>query len=196
MDFGEGWKKIKESWKNAIIPAILNYIPIVNFISIGYILEAIKRANEEALPKAENYGSLFTRGLGSAVAQLVYGIIFAIIGAIFALIAKKSIAVLVLLEFLVILAAVLVMPAVQVSYAFGGFSEALNFNRVFKIATNLGFIGSWFLPGLVAGVIVGIIFGILYTVASSITILEPLVFYYVALYVAHYMGRKYMEINK
>lgn len=79
----------REWTKKIAIGGIINIIPIVNFIAIGYTLIIFKSfLNKEKppLPEWKNFGDLFTSGLTIFLICMIYGIIplFTIlIGALF-----------------------------------------------------------------------------------------------------------------
>jgi len=60
-----------------LIGGIINIVPIVNFIAMGYALEETKRAyegRELPLPEWDNFSDYFMKGLMAAVAGFVYSI--------------------------------------------------------------------------------------------------------------------------
>jgi hypothetical protein len=67
-----------ESWiMKIVIGAILSLIPIVNFMMLGYVLEALKRSVDDMdvpLPEWDDFGGKFMKGLMVFVILLVYSI--------------------------------------------------------------------------------------------------------------------------
>jgi hypothetical protein len=67
-----------ESWiMKIVIGGILSFIPIVNFMALGYMLEALKRAAdgvEVPMPEWDDFGGKFVKGLVLFVIGLVYTI--------------------------------------------------------------------------------------------------------------------------
>lgn len=67
-----------ESWiMKIVIGGILLFIPIVNFIALGYMLEALKRAADGVdipLPEWDDFGGMFIKGVMVFVIGLVYSI--------------------------------------------------------------------------------------------------------------------------
>ncbi len=65
-----------ESWiMKIVIGGILMFIPIVNFMAMGYMLEALKRAAdgmEIPMPEWDDFGGKFVKGLVLLVIGLVY----------------------------------------------------------------------------------------------------------------------------
>ncbi|NIN64040.1 MAG: DUF4013 domain-containing protein [Anaerolineae bacterium] len=65
-----------ESWiMKIVIGGILMFIPIVNFMALGYMLEALKRAAdgmEIPMPEWDDFGGKFVKGLVLLVIGLVY----------------------------------------------------------------------------------------------------------------------------
>lgn len=59
---------------NLLILIILNVIPIINFIVIGYFVRVVRTDAEEP-PKIGDYGGLFVEGLKLAIAALIYAIV-------------------------------------------------------------------------------------------------------------------------
>ena len=76
-------KKLFSDGGRLIILIILNIIPVVNWILLGYASRVLKEAPEgKAPPKLEDYGDLFLEGAKVFFAGLIYMIIpLAIVGA-------------------------------------------------------------------------------------------------------------------
>ena len=66
-------------WKRKVlIGGLLNIVPIINFLSIGYAYMVFRRAVERGpmdLPEWEDWGKLFLRGLILFVIALIYNIV-------------------------------------------------------------------------------------------------------------------------
>ena len=83
-------KKLLIDGGRLIILIILDLIPIVNWIVVGYAAQVLQEApSSEAPPRLENYGKLFVDGAKVSVAMLIYmivplGLIFAGAGSLFA----------------------------------------------------------------------------------------------------------------
>jgi len=58
-----------------IIMSVLNLIPVVNLVVIGYAAQAMKDASKKELSKPGEYGSLWFTGLKVVVAGLIYFLI-------------------------------------------------------------------------------------------------------------------------
>lgn len=75
-----------QSWVNkVVIGGLVNIVPIVNFIAIGYALSyfaGLLRRGENALPEWKDWGALFVIGLKAFVIMLVYLIGVIIFGAL------------------------------------------------------------------------------------------------------------------
>ena len=67
-----------ESWiMKIVIGGILLFIPVVNFIVLGYVLEALKRSADGMdvpLPEWDDFGGKFVKGLMLIIIGLVYTI--------------------------------------------------------------------------------------------------------------------------
>jgi VanZ family protein len=80
LDIGKSFTYMfeDENWiKKIIIGGVLLLIPIVNFISMGYMVEALKRTAEGIdipLPEWDDFGGKFMKGLMLFVIGLVYSI--------------------------------------------------------------------------------------------------------------------------
>jgi hypothetical protein len=68
-------------WVRWVLLTIVSIIPIVNFISLGYVME-IYRGTKPA-PELENWGTLFVDGLKLFIVMLIYAIPVLVIIAIF-----------------------------------------------------------------------------------------------------------------
>ena len=69
-------KKLFSDGGRLVILIVLNVIPLVNWIVLGYAAHVLREAPaSEAPPKLEKYGDLFTYGAKVSIASLVYMII-------------------------------------------------------------------------------------------------------------------------
>lgn len=66
--------KLFNNMANLILLIVVNLIPIVNFILVGYVAKII-RENPEEPPKLSDYGKLFVDGLLVIIAALIYALI-------------------------------------------------------------------------------------------------------------------------
>lgn len=74
VNYGEAIKRPFSDLKKLLIGIVLSWIPIVNFISVGYILENSKTAMKKKYELSEwkNWGDLFVKGLLMVVISLIY----------------------------------------------------------------------------------------------------------------------------
>ncbi|MEW6726591.1 MAG: DUF4013 domain-containing protein [Bacillota bacterium] len=120
-----------------IIGAVLNLIPIVNFLCLGYFIEVMANAFREKheMPAWENWGDKFVKGMVVLVISFVYMLIPAIIlgiggGIDSALSSDLSGAS--LLGLLCLPAVWFILPMALAHYAAtGGFSRAFSLGTVF-----------------------------------------------------------------
>jgi hypothetical protein len=69
-------KKLLTDGGRLIILIVINLIPIVNWIFVGYAARVLREAPaSEAPPKLEKYGALFTDGAKVSIASMIYMII-------------------------------------------------------------------------------------------------------------------------
>ena len=69
-------KKLLSDGGRLIILIVLDVIPIVNWIVLGYAAHVLREAPAaEVPPKLENYGKLFADGAKVSIASLIYMII-------------------------------------------------------------------------------------------------------------------------
>ena len=69
VNFGEAFKR---PFEKMVIGIILNIIPIVNFLSTGYLLQVAKTAKKKELPEWVDWGNLFIRGFIAEVIKVIY----------------------------------------------------------------------------------------------------------------------------
>lgn len=77
VDYKVSIKRPFSDIKKLLIGIVLQIIPIVNTIALGYQLVAAKKAmnNDFELPEWQNWGDLFVKGLLSGIIALIYLII-------------------------------------------------------------------------------------------------------------------------
>jgi hypothetical protein len=73
-DYTVAVKRPFQDIKKLLIGTVIEVIPVVNFIAMGYHLNCAKTAmkKEHALPEWEDWGGLFTNGLMIFIAMMVY----------------------------------------------------------------------------------------------------------------------------
>ncbi len=158
MDIGKAFTYLfeDENWLiKLLIGGVLLFIPIVNFIPIGYALTALRNVaegKERPLPEWDNWGGYFTKGLMVFLAGLLYALpllILAGVGGAFSAIAGAREE-----GFLVSLAALCVtllyclmsiyglalsfwLPGALTHYAFKGeFGAFFSFGEIFRYITS------------------------------------------------------------
>lgn len=162
-----------------LIGGILSFIPIINFIPIGYALTALRNiaeGREGPLPEWDNWGGYFSKGLMVFLAALIYALpIFIIMGlsAAFGAVAgareKGALAalfglcatLLYCLNIIYGLALSFWIPGALTFYAFReNFSAMFSFGEIFQyILANIGnYLMAWILS-LVASFVAG--FGVI-----------------------------------
>ena len=194
-----------ESWiMKIVIGGILLVIPIVNFMVLGYMLEALKRSADGVdipLPEWDDFGGKFMKGLFLFVIGLVYTIPIWLVACVLAgltMIAGDSdtlgslVALLstcaMCLYLVWIIVVWLVMPAAWTRYAVTGeFMSAFQFGELFSyISSNVAnYIVGIILAG-VAGFIAG--FG---TIACIVGVLFTMFWAYLVM--AHVLGQVHRE---
>lgn len=92
MDIGRSFKYMfeDEGWiMKVVIGGILGIIPIVNFITLGYMVEVIRQVSngqELPLPDWEDFGGKFMKGLMVVIGYLIYSIPLIVLYVIVAII--------------------------------------------------------------------------------------------------------------
>lgn len=153
MDYAAAFRRPFLDFKKLIIGVLLAIIPIINFLSFGYVLEALRTKGK--LPEWNNWGDLFVKGLLAFVIGIIYSVpssIIFLLGFLFLMVAGWSIIFTILsvsayiLGGLVLLIAFYLMPAAIVVYAkTDDFKSAFMLKEIFAYA----FRGSYFIPWLV-----------------------------------------------
>jgi hypothetical protein len=196
-----------ESWiMKIVIGGILLCIPIVNFMTLGYMLEALKKSADGVdipLPEWDDFGGKFMKGLFLVVIGLVYTIpIWLVACAIWVLMfvagAAESDTLMSMVGLLSTCATCLylvwmivvwlVMPAAWTRYAVTGeFMSAFQFGELFSyISSNVAnYIVGIILAG-VAGFVAG--FGV---IACFVGVLFTMFWAYLVM--AHVLGQVYRQ---
>lgn len=170
-----------QTWMNKIlIGGLINIVPIVNFIAMGYSLKyfsGLLSTHAKGLPEWEEWGGLFVIGLKAFVVALVYMIGVVIIGALSVVIGKMLGGILALLLFLAVmfLLPVAIVRFVQKEYSIGA---AFEFEAVYAMAkSNLNDYS------IVYAVIVGavLLLGVVGSIPVLGWVLAPFAFFYLML---------------
>lgn len=179
MDFETNFKKPFTDIKKLLIGILLSIVPIINFFSVGFMLETAKRAmkRDSSLPEWDNWGDLFIKGLVSIVIEALYIIPAVIIGMIFfmpkmmnlmpmvvagkmpdftGMLTAPVIGGLAIAGILALLAAYIV-PSAIFHYLNGTFGDAFSFSSVFKKAFTGKYAQAWLLFMLYSMVLGGIL---------------------------------------
>lgn len=141
--------KLVKDVGNLLLLIVLNVIPIVNFIVLGYYVRVVRNDPEEP-PKLSDYGALFVEGLKLVLALLIYAIIpllILIVGGGLALLAAVirgrwfapvlfAASALAAAVFLLIL--FFALPALGVYMRTGDFSKAFAFGEAWALVRDFG----------------------------------------------------------
>jgi hypothetical protein len=184
MDIGRSFTYMFEDqdWlKKILIGGVVNLIPIVNFASTGYFIEAIRNTSEGRelpLPEWDDFGGKFVKGLMTAIAGFIYALpIMIVVGIVFGLTAviagslENDAAEIVAticpligncLSFVYLILFTLIFPAAIIQYALTGqFGAFFRFGDIMAmIKANVGGYIIALLVALVAGLIAQIVGGI------------------------------------
>ncbi len=194
-----------ESWiMKIVIGGILLCIPIVNFMALGYMLEALKKSADGVdipLPEWDDFGGKFMKGLFLFVIGLVYTIPIWLVACVLAgltLVAGNNDTLMSMVGLLStcasclylvwIIVVWLVMPAAWTRYAVTGeFMSAFQFGELFGyISSNVAnYIVGIILAG-VAGFVAG--FGV---IACFVGVLFTMFWAYLVM--AHVLGQVYRQ---
>ena len=185
MDIGRSFTYMFEDqdWlKKILIGGVVNLIPIVNFASTGYFIEALRNTaegRELPLPEWDDFGGKFMKGLMAGIAGFIYalpimlfmGIVFGLTAAVAAAVADEDTAAAVVtacsgigycLMFVYMILLMLILPAATIRYtlteqfgAFFRFGDIIAF-----IKANIGGYIIALLVALVASLIAQIVGGI------------------------------------
>lgn len=185
MDIGRSFTYMFEDqdWvKKILIGGVINFIPIVNFASSGYFIEALRNTaegRELPLPEWDNFGGKFVKGLMAFIAgflyvlpiMLVIGIAVGLSAAITAAAPDSDAATTVAsicpmigncLSLVYMLLLLLILPAATIRYALTGqFGAFFRFGEILAfIKANIGGYIIALLVALVAGLIAEMVGGI------------------------------------
>lgn len=175
-----------ENWiVKVLIGGLLNLIPIVNLVTTGYSLQALRNVaegRELPLPEWSDFGDYFVRGLLVVVAAFIYGIPLALLSLIslgfFGLNGDRGVgslavcgAALACLASVYLLLLLLWLPAAVARYALAGdFGAFFRFDEIGRLITrDVGGYIVALLAALLAAIIAGIVGGILCGVGAAFT---------------------------
>ncbi len=169
----------KDWLKKILIGGVVNLIPIVNFASSGYFIEALRNTTEGRelpLPEWDNFGGKFLKGLMAGIAGFLYalpimivmGIVFGLVAVVTGTVSDEDTAATVAtacsglgycLMFVYMILLMLILPAATVRYALTGqFGSFFRFGEIMAfIRANLGGYIIALLVALVAGLIAQIV---------------------------------------
>ena len=119
-------------WKRKVlIGGVLNIIPVVNFLSIGYAYRLFQESldtQESSLPEWEDWGDLFLQGLIVFLISLIYNLasfVLALIHPVVGLLASIAVA--------------LLLPAALAQHAMSGnFSKAFQLKEIWESIRQAG----------------------------------------------------------
>jgi len=176
VDFETAFKRPFTDIKKLVIGIVLQVIPIVNLLALGYQLNCARTAmgKDFKLPEWEDWGKLFVKGLLAVVITVIYILpalivliasvgmaFFAALGAqggdIIA-IAMGSIGIGALLGFLLMLLAAYVLPAAILSYVKDDkIGSAFKFKAVSKKAFKVDYLVVWIVMTIYEIILVAIL---------------------------------------
>lgn len=196
--------KDKDWVTKVLIGGVINLIPVVNLIASGYILTLMARSIEreqEELPKWDDWGGYFMKGLMVAVITLVYciiplgvmmiGLVPMIAGAAMERGGGAALAgvgvLMIIIGALLFIPILLILPMAILVYAkTGEFGAAFAFGDIIsKIKVNLGDYIIILVVALVAGAVLGFVAGLIPVLGFLVSILGS---FYLGLVIAHMYG--------
>jgi len=182
VDFGRAIKRPFEDIKKLLIGTIIQMIPVVNFIGMGYHLNCAKTAMSKdfKLPEWENWSDLFIKGLMMVVAGFVYmipaglvigvGVGASVLSGGFLAAAEGSsafapallgVGASALVGFILGVVAMYLLPSAMLNFAkSGNFGALFALKTVFKKALNVKYLKVWIVVSiysLIAVVVLSII---------------------------------------
>ena len=180
MDFNSAIKRPFQDVTKLIIGCALNIVPIVNFLSMGYVLKSggMTLKGNNKMPEWQDWGKLFVTGLLSVIIALIWMIpaliLFAIGGGTafasmmtagatggLSLGGLAGAGLLFALGGLLALIAAYFLPAAVLGYVKSdNFGSGFDFSTVFKKALNGDYFVAWLLSVVVA-LVLGFIGGII-----------------------------------
>ena len=166
-------------WKRKVlIGGLLNIVPVVNFLSVGYAYGVFRqslRQHHASLSEWENWGDLFLQGLIVFLIALIYNIASLILFLVHPL-----------LGLLAAIAVALLFPAAMARYAeTGNFSEAFRIGEVWARIQELK--GDYFIAWLVM-VGVFIVLGVIGMIPILGWIISAIIMFYAYLSFAFLFG--------
>jgi len=192
VDYGRAFKRPFTDIKTLIIGIILQYIPIVNFIPMGYYLNCAATASKKDFNFYEfsDWGGLFVKGLLAFIIAIIYMLPFSIVwgatmflsigammsgGDITTFLASMGIGGIIAI-ILGIIAGYL-LPLALTKYAIdGNFGAAFSLGTIIHKALTVKYLVTWIVMG-----IVGCILGAIFSYVFGILIFPFLVAYYTAI---------------
>ena len=195
-----------EEWlKKLLIGAVVNLVPIVNFATMGYALEAAKNAidgQDTPLPDWANFGEQFVKGLLAFLASLIYYVplilVACVAGAIGGLVVDSSggsaawslvNVCFSLVAFIYGLAAGIWLPAALTRFVVTGeFGSMFQFSEIWSyITSNL----SNYVLAVIATIVISIVAGLVGSLACGIGVLFTS--FWAALAYAHLFAQVYVK---
>ena len=191
-------KKLLSDGGRLIILIVLNLLPFVNWIFVGYAARVLREAPaSEAPPKLEKYGDLFTDGAKVSIASLIYMIVplaLIISGAVSmgagifsgesASLMLGGLGVLLLLVGLLLAFVFLVFLGVGIAHMVktGKFGKAFAFGEILTIIGRIGwgkYIGWAVLTAIIAFVVGGLAGSIPYVGWLLSAVISPFLFIFI-----------------
>lgn len=143
--------KLLKDVGNLLILIVLNIVPIVNFIVLGYFSQVVRHDHDDP-PRISDFGMLFVEGLKLVIAVLIYAIVPLLViflGAGLALLAafthpyRYAVGPAVILSlaigFLLLLVLLFIgMPALALFMRTGDFGKIFAFGEAWELITRLG----------------------------------------------------------
>jgi len=191
-------KKLLSDGGRLIILIVLNLLPLVNWIFVGYAARVLREAPaSEAPPKLEKYGALFTDGAKVSIASLIYMIVplaLIISGAVSmgagifsgesASLTLGGLGVLLLLVGLLLAFVFLVFLGVGIAHMVktGKFGKAFAFGEILAIIGRIGwgkYVGWAVLTAIIAFVVGGLAGSIPYVGWLLSAVISPFLFIFI-----------------
>ena len=191
-------KKLLSDGGRLIILIVLNLIPLVNWIFVGYAARVLREAPaSEAPPKLEKYGDLFTEGAKVSIASLIYMIVplaLIVSGAvsmgagIFSVESSNlmlgGLGVLLLLVGLLLAFVLLVFLGVGIAHMVktGKFGKAFAFGEILSIIGRIGwgkYVGWAVVTAIIAFVVGGLASSIPYVGWLLSAVISPFLFIFI-----------------
>ncbi len=162
VDYTEAIKRPFSDLNKLLIYIVISIIPIVNFISSGYLLDVAQTAmnRKKKLPEFKDYGRLFVEGLKLLVIALVYAIPVIIIAVLFMAgfstnlnIGSMGIGFMIIIGILAILTVYFESGAVLMYADTRKLGEAFNFGEISKKVFTGKFFGGWLISLIISAAI-------------------------------------------